>query len=132
MFAPKPYKSETELIDACKKHNRSAQRYLYDKYSARMYAVCLKYARSAEVAKDYLQDVDRDSFDCVVMAHTHAVGDSEKGYIRLLEQGAFADVTKMNYMDGRLTKPQKMGVAIICQDLDGNLIKDKTKVVVLN
>lgn len=56
MFAPKPYKSETELIDACKKHNRSAQRYLYDKYSARMYAVCLKYARSAEVAKDYLQD----------------------------------------------------------------------------
>ena len=87
---------------------------------------------TADKAKDYLQDVDRDSFDCVVMAHTHAVGDSEKGYIRLLEQGAFADVTKMNYMDGRLTKPQKMGFAIICQDLDGNLIKDKTKVVVLD
>jgi hypothetical protein len=32
----------------------------------------------------------------------------------------------------RLTKPQKMGFAIICQDIDGNLIKDKTKVVVLN
>ena len=32
----------------------------------------------------------------------------------------------------RLTKPQKMGFAIICQDLDGNLIKDKTKVVVLD
>ena len=42
------------------------------------------------------------------------------------------NVNKMNYMDGRLTKPQKMGFAIICQDLDGNLIKDKTKVVVLN
>ena len=32
----------------------------------------------------------------------------------------------------RLTKPQKMGFAIVCQDIDGNLIKDKTKVIVLN
>lgn len=86
---------------------------------------------TADKAKDYLQDIDKDSFDCVCMAHTHAVGDSEKGYIRLLEQGAFADVKKMNYMDGRLVKPQKMGFAIICQDVDGNLIKDKTKVVVI-
>lgn len=56
MSAPKPYKTEIELIDACKHGNRSAQRHLYDKYAARMYAVCLKYARSAEVAKDYLQE----------------------------------------------------------------------------
>ena len=66
------------------------------------------------------------------MAHTHSVGDSEKGYIRLIEQGAFCDVAKMRYSDGRLQKPQKMGFAIICQDKDGNLIKDKTKVVVLD
>ena len=87
---------------------------------------------TADKAKDFLQDTDRDSFDCVVMAHTHSVGDSEKGYIRLIEQGAFCDVAKMRYSDGRLQKPQKMGFAIVCQDKDGNLIKDKTKVVVLD
>lgn len=83
-------------------------------------------------AKDYLQDVDKESFDCVVMAHTHKVGDTTKGFIRLLEQGAFADVKKMDYMDGRLTTPQKSGFAVICQDENGNLISDKSKVVVLD
>ena len=39
---------------------------------------------------------------------------------------------KMKYSDGRLQKPQKMGFAVVCQDKDGNLIKDKTKVVVLD
>lgn len=86
---------------------------------------------TADKAKDFLQDTDKDSFDTVVMAHTHSVGDSEKGYIRLIEQGAFCDVAKMKYSDGRLQKPQKMGFAIICQDKDGNLIKEKSKVIVL-
>lgn len=35
-------------------------------------------------------------------------------------------------MDGKLTKPQKEGFAIICQDKDGNLIDSKTKVISLN
>ena len=87
---------------------------------------------TADKAKDFLQDTDKESFDAVIMAHTHSVGDSEKGYIRLIEQGAFCDVNKMKYSDGRLQKPQKMGYAIICQDKNGNLIKDKTKVIVLD
>lgn len=87
---------------------------------------------TADKAKDYLQDTDKEPFDCLVMAHTHSVGDSKKGYIRLIEQGAFAKVDEMRYADGRLTKPQKQGFAIICQDKDGYLIQDKTKVVVLN
>lgn len=94
-------------------------------YRSGMLATCDK-------AKDYLQDTDKEGFDCVVMAHTHSVGDSKKGFVRLLEQGAFADVTKMIYSDGRLTKPQKEGFAIICQDKDGNLIQDKTKIITLN
>lgn len=87
---------------------------------------------TADKAKAYLQDKYKEPFDCVVMAHTHSVGDSKKGYIRLLEQGAFADVEKMNYSDGRLSKPQKEGFAIVCQNKDGELIQDKTKVIVLN
>ena len=35
-------------------------------------------------------------------------------------------------MDGKLTKPQKEGFAIICQDKDGNLIGGKTKVISSN
>lgn len=86
---------------------------------------------TADKAKEYLHDVDTDAFDCVVMAHTHSVGDTEKGRIRLIEQGAFCDVNKLRYSDGRLQKPQKMGFALICQDKDGNLIKNKTKVNVI-
>lgn len=87
---------------------------------------------TAEKAKDYLQDKYSEPFDCVVMAHTHRVGDTMKGHIRLFEQGAFADVEKMDYLDGRLTAPQKSGYAIIYQDKDGNLVGDKSKVVVLS
>lgn len=87
---------------------------------------------TADKAKDYLQDTDKEGFDCVTMAHTHMIGDSKRGYVRLLEQGAFANVDKMNYMDGRLTKPQKEGFAVIYQDKDGNLIGAKTKVISLN
>ena len=87
---------------------------------------------TADKAKDYLQDTDKEPFDAVVMAHTHSIGDSKKGYIRLIEQGAFGDVNKIKYSDGKLQKPQKMGFAIVCQDKDGNLIEDKTKVISLD
>ena len=87
---------------------------------------------TADKAKDFLQDTETEIFDCVCMAHTHSVGDGKKGNIRLIEQGAFCDVNKMNYVNGKLTKPQKEGFAIICQDIDGNLIQDKTKVICLN
>lgn len=87
---------------------------------------------TADKAKDYLQDRYKEPFDCVCMAHTHSVGDSMKGYIRLLEQGAFSDVDKMNYMDGKLTKPQKKGFAVICQDKNGELVQNKTKIITLN
>lgn len=87
---------------------------------------------TVDQAKCYLQDRYQEPFDTVVMAHTHSVGDTTKGYIRLLEQGACCQVDKMNYMDGRLTKPQKMGFAVICQNEQGALIQDKSKVVVIN
>lgn len=87
---------------------------------------------TADKAKDFLQDTDRESFDCVVMAHTHSVGDTTKGYVRLLEQGAFTNVKQMNYLDGKLTRPHKMGFAVICQNTNGNLIGSKSKVVVID
>lgn len=83
---------------------------------------------TADKAKQYFQDVSDEPFDCICMAHTHKIGDSMIGRIRLLEQGAFADVSKMNYMDGRLAAPQKSGFAVIVQDAEGNIVHEKTKV----
>ncbi len=87
---------------------------------------------TCEKAMDYLHRTEKETFDCVVLAHTHAVGDTKKGFIRLFEQGASCDVGELNYMDGRLTAPQKKGFALICQNENGDLIEEKSKVIILN
>lgn len=87
---------------------------------------------TAEKAKGYLQDIDTEPFDAVVMAHTHKVGHTKIGRINLYEQGACCKTDEMNYVDGKLMKPQKEGFMFIALDKEGNLIEDKTKVISLN
>ncbi len=48
--------NEKKLIHACIKEERAAQKQLYDKYAAKLYAVSLRYMRSTDDAKDVLQD----------------------------------------------------------------------------
>jgi RNA polymerase sigma-70 factor, ECF subfamily len=48
--------NEKELIDGCKKYNRVAQKVLYTKYYAKMYAICMRYLKNKEEAEDLLQD----------------------------------------------------------------------------
>jgi len=48
--------TDEQLIDGCKARNPLAQRNLYDKYSRKMMAVCMRYADSREEAQDILQD----------------------------------------------------------------------------
>ena len=86
---------------------------------------------TADKAKQFFQDTSEKPFDTIVMAHTHKIGDTMSGRIRLLEQGAFADVGKMNYTDGKLLSPQKAGYAVIVQDNNGNAIYEKTKINVI-
>lgn len=87
---------------------------------------------TAQKAKSYLQDIDKEPFNAVIMAHTHRVGETKIGNVYLYEQGACCYVDKMAYTDGRMQQPQKEGFMFICQDKDGNLIKDKTKLIELN
>jgi len=47
---------EKQLIDGCIKGDRKAQKALYDKYSRRMMAVCLRYIKDMEDARDLLQE----------------------------------------------------------------------------
>jgi RNA polymerase sigma factor (sigma-70 family) len=48
--------SEEELIDGCLQGHQTAQKHLYERYSARMMAVCLRYAQTTFEAEDVLQE----------------------------------------------------------------------------
>ncbi|WP_284650936.1 RNA polymerase sigma factor [Flavobacterium terrisoli] len=45
-----------QLINDCKNNNRKAQEQLYQIYSPKLFAVCLKYSRNYAEAQDNLQD----------------------------------------------------------------------------
>ena len=47
---------EKQLIEGCINNDRKAQKALYDKYSKRMLAVCLRYVKDMEDARDLLQE----------------------------------------------------------------------------
>ncbi len=48
--------SETDLIQGCINGNRQMQELLYQKYSSKMYGVCLRYSGNVEDANDLLQE----------------------------------------------------------------------------
>lgn len=47
---------DKELVSACVKGDRVAQKNLYDIFAKRMYVVCLRYTKSQQEAEDILQD----------------------------------------------------------------------------
>ena len=47
---------DSQLIIACKKQNRDAQKALYEKYAPVMMAVCIRYCGDGETARDLLHD----------------------------------------------------------------------------
>lgn len=47
---------DSQLITACKKQNRDAQKALYELYAPKMMAVCMRYCRDDETARDLLHD----------------------------------------------------------------------------
>lgn len=48
--------SESDLIEGCIQGNRKMQYELYERFSSKMYGVCLRYAANAEEAEDILQE----------------------------------------------------------------------------
>lgn len=86
--------------------------------------------KTTEKAMQYFLQ-EREDFDALVMAHTHQVGYTYFGKIHLYEQGCFCDSEEMSYADGKLYKSQTNGIVYMAQDKIGNLLYDKTKLVLL-
>jgi len=47
---------EKHIVDGCLQGKKSFQKKLYDSYSGKMFAVCLRYSKSEDQAKDMLQE----------------------------------------------------------------------------
>ncbi len=47
---------ERHIVDGCLKGDKSFQKKLYDTYSSKMYAVCLRYSKDEHQAKDLIQE----------------------------------------------------------------------------
>ncbi len=48
--------SDEELIRRCKDNDRSAQKMLFEKYANKMMAICMRYCKNQDDAKDLLQE----------------------------------------------------------------------------
>ncbi len=56
LFRQNTILSEQELIEGCKQGKPKCQTALYERYSAKMFSVCLRYAADYHTAEDVLQD----------------------------------------------------------------------------
>jgi RNA polymerase sigma factor (sigma-70 family) len=48
--------TDEQLVEGCRKGDRIAQRQLYERYSRRMFGICLRYCDSNEEAEEVLQE----------------------------------------------------------------------------
>ena len=71
--------TESELIAACVKKDPRAQRVVYERFYAKMLAVCTRYTGSKETAKDLVQDGFVVLFDKI---GTYAGTGSFEGWVR--------------------------------------------------
>ncbi|MDR0790871.1 MAG: RNA polymerase sigma factor [Bacteroidales bacterium] len=70
---------DSEIIEGCKKQKPMSQKALYEKYSAKMFAVCLRYSRNKADAEDIFQDAFIKVFN--VIKQFNFVGSFE-GWLR--------------------------------------------------
>lgn len=93
---------EKKLIQDCIKEKNSAQKYLYDYYSPKMYYVCLRYARHSSEAQDMLQDGFIKIFDNISSFKSNG---SFEGWIRRIVVN-----TALNYCRKSSFKQEQLGI----------------------
>lgn len=82
--------NDSQLITACKKQDRSAQKVLYKRYAPKMMAVCLRYCKDYDTAKDLLHDGFLQVFTQI---GSYAGKGSFEGWLRRI----FVNVALENY-----------------------------------
>jgi len=94
--------NENKLIQACIRENKTAQKQLYDLYAAKMYFVCLRYARHELEAQDMLQDGFIKVFDNLTQFKSNG---SFEGWIRRIMVN-----TSLNYCRKSSFKQEQIGI----------------------
>lgn len=105
--------NEKNLIQGCINEEKSAQKYLYDSYSPKMYYVCLRYARHASEAQDMLQDGFIKVFDNI---SSFKFNGSFEGWIRRIIVN-----TALNYCRKSSFKQEQLGI----EDYQDTVVKSK-------
>ena len=87
--------NEKEIISGCLKENRTCQKALYERYSGKMYALCLRYARHRLEAEDILQEGFIRVFEKL---HTFkGLGSLESWIRRIMINMAIKNYRKLNF-----------------------------------
>ena len=86
--------------------------------------------KTAEKAVYFFRNEGYD-FNTLVMAHTHRIGEYVIGNTTIYEQGCCCDTSKMLYNNGKLINSQKEGFIYICLDKNGEVIRNKTRLVLI-
>ena len=122
-----PNTSESDLIQGCLENDRRMQQELYNRFSGKMYGVCLRYAGNADDAQDILQDgfvkVFRklDSF--------RKEGSFEGWVRRIFVNTAIEHFRRKNYMQPVTEREESTIEAKTLSALDGMNEKDILKLV---
>lgn len=85
-----------ELIKRCVEGDRSAQEYLYRKYSSKLYGICLKYSRNKTEAEDNLHDSFMTIYDKI--GQFRARGSFEGWLKRITVNTILQKYRKENYL----------------------------------
>src|SRR5687768_10144347 len=85
--------TEEAILQGCLKSNPVAQRELYQKYSAKMLAVCYRYAHNREDAEDMLQEGFIKVFSQI---HTFESRGALEGWIRRIIVHTCINILKKN------------------------------------
>lgn len=119
--------TESDLISGCINGDRKMQRELYERYSAKMFGVCLRYAGSTEEAEDILQEGFIKVFK--KMGSYRGEGSFEGWIRRIFVNTAIEQFRRKTYMQPITEREENSVEANYLSVLDNLAEKDIVKLV---
>ncbi|HTA83244.1 MAG TPA: RNA polymerase sigma factor [Bacteroidia bacterium] len=88
--------TEAEIIEGCRAGKSKLQKALYERYSGKMYNICLRYAKNSDEAEDILQEGFIKVFDKI---NQFAGTGSFEGWIRRIMVNSALEVIRKRKID---------------------------------